>query len=127
MEGTLELDGAQKQIVIVALAELALSRPGWDEVIGEIVDIYNERAAWMQLKLFNRDRVGAMAAELAAARTFEFTVRGMADHGLTVVEKTATEVTVRCACGLVLGPFASIAGIFPSWYLHVAGRTAISA
>lgn len=58
MEGTLELNGSQKGIVILALADLALTRPGWDGAIGEIVDIYNERAAWTELKEINADRVG---------------------------------------------------------------------
>jgi hypothetical protein len=58
MEGTLELDGSQKAIVILALSDLALSRPGWNEAIGEIVDIYGERATWSRLKEINADRVG---------------------------------------------------------------------
>jgi hypothetical protein len=58
MEGTLELSGEQKAIVILALADLALSRPGWNEAIGEIIDVYGERAAWQQLKAINADRVG---------------------------------------------------------------------
>jgi hypothetical protein len=58
MEGTLELSGEQKAIVILALADLALSRPGWNDAISEIVDIYGERAAWSQLKEINADRVG---------------------------------------------------------------------
>jgi hypothetical protein len=57
MEGTLELTGEQKAIVILALADLALSRPGWNDMIGEIVDIYGEHAAWAQLKEINADRV----------------------------------------------------------------------
>jgi hypothetical protein len=58
MEGTLELDGAQKGIVILALADLALTRPAYDAAICEIVDIYNARAEWLQLKEINADRVG---------------------------------------------------------------------
>lgn len=128
MEGTLELDGEQEQIVIIALAELAVSRPGWDEKIGEIVDIYNERPTWMLLKerKAGRAAIADVAGGFVAAETFEFIVRGMADHGLEVIEKTATEIKVRCACGLSLGSFQSIAAIFPAWQLHVAGRTAIA-
>jgi hypothetical protein len=58
MEGTLELSGEQKAIVIVALSDLALSRPGWDAAIGEIVDVYNARTEWLELKKINADRVG---------------------------------------------------------------------
>jgi hypothetical protein len=59
------------------------------------------------------------------AKIFEFTIRGMGDHGLTVIEKTSALIRVRCACGDEFGPFATIAGIWRPWSAHVLEKTLI--
>jgi hypothetical protein len=51
----------QRQMIVLALAELALSRPGWDESIREIVRHYDAEGLPMfeGFKRSNADRVSA--------------------------------------------------------------------
>jgi len=64
---TVEFDAADRQMVLLALAELALSRPGWDYALGEIAERFSPpspeaisgRELFDQFKRLNADRVKA--------------------------------------------------------------------
>lgn len=57
----LQMDEEERQVVILALAELALSRPGWDHMLRHIVERIDAPglAMFEQLKSSNADRVQA--------------------------------------------------------------------
>jgi len=48
-----------RQLVLLAIAELALSRPGFDDALGLIADQLGGRAIFNDLKRSNADRVKA--------------------------------------------------------------------
>ena len=62
-----EFDASDRQMVLLALAELALSRPGWDHALGEIAEHFSTpapeaisgRELFDQFKRLNADRVKA--------------------------------------------------------------------
>jgi hypothetical protein len=49
----------QRQALILALAELALSRPGWDMMLSEIAVALHGRHEFAEFKRLNADRVSA--------------------------------------------------------------------
>jgi hypothetical protein len=49
----------ERQMILLSLAELALSRPGWDESLGEIADRFEGREMFEAFKRTNADRVKA--------------------------------------------------------------------
>ena len=53
------LEEGQRQLVLLALAELALSRPGFDWTLGEIADLFFGREMFEGFKRSNADRVKA--------------------------------------------------------------------
>lgn len=62
----LQIDEEERQVVILALAELALSRPGWDHMLRHIVERIDAPglAMFEQLKSSNADRVARRHAAL---------------------------------------------------------------
>ena len=52
-----ELDEGQRQMVLLALAELELERSGWSFAIGEIAEQLHGREMLEDFKDCNRDRV----------------------------------------------------------------------
>jgi hypothetical protein len=54
---TVNLDEGQRQMLLLALAELALSRPGWDHSIREIASRFSGLEMYESFKLSNADRV----------------------------------------------------------------------
>lgn len=59
----------RRQMLVLALAELALSRPGWDHSIREIVRNYDDEKLSMfeSFKASNADRVKATHGDLGAS------------------------------------------------------------
>lgn len=53
------LQEEQRQLVLLAVAELALSRPGFDETLGNIADLFFGREMFAEFKRLNADRVKA--------------------------------------------------------------------
>lgn len=51
------LDESDRQAILLALAVLALQRPGWDTYLGEIAKRFHGREMWRQFKTYNADRV----------------------------------------------------------------------
>lgn len=60
-EHELKIDEGERQMVLLALAELALSRPGWDHALSLIAERIDNPGAEMysELKRLNADRVRA--------------------------------------------------------------------
>jgi hypothetical protein len=60
MEHQLKIDEGERQMVILALAELALSRPGWDDALRTIAQRIDNKGIgspmYENLKRINRDR-----------------------------------------------------------------------
>jgi hypothetical protein len=61
-----DLEEDQRQMVVLAIAELALSRPGWDEALGEIAEQFGAREMFEDFKRINADRVKASHGPLVA-------------------------------------------------------------
>jgi hypothetical protein len=53
-----------RQILLLALAELALSRPGWQYAIGLIVERLHGEEMYINFKRTNADRVKAERGDL---------------------------------------------------------------
>jgi hypothetical protein len=47
----------ERQMILLALAELALSRPGWDYALGGIAEQFEGREMFEDFKRINADRV----------------------------------------------------------------------
>lgn len=60
----IEIDEGQRQMIVLALAELALSRPGWDWTLGETAKRFDGEAMFAEFKRLNADRVKAERAPL---------------------------------------------------------------
>ena len=54
---TLDLEESQRQMVLLAIAELALSRPGLDRTLGELAKVLGGEEMFSEFKRFNADRV----------------------------------------------------------------------
>lgn len=54
---TVELEEAERQATVLALAELALTRPGWNQMLSEIADKFAGLDMFEELKVLNADRV----------------------------------------------------------------------
>jgi hypothetical protein len=52
-----EIEEEQRQMIVLAIAELALSRPGWDWTLGELAELFEAREMFEQFKRTNADRV----------------------------------------------------------------------
>ena len=64
-------DEADRQIIVLALAELELERPGWAELIREIAVNYDpDLNTFMAMKANNADRVQDVRGSLHEARRF---------------------------------------------------------
>jgi hypothetical protein len=55
----LTFEEGDRQMVLLAIAELALSRPGWDYALGEIAKQLNGVDMFAEFKRLNKDRVKA--------------------------------------------------------------------
>ncbi|HEV1992469.1 MAG TPA: hypothetical protein VGR34_06360 [Candidatus Dormibacteraeota bacterium] len=53
----LNLDEGDRQLVLLALAELSISRPGFDDALGRIADGLKGRDMFEELKRLNADRL----------------------------------------------------------------------
>ena len=53
----IEIEEGQRQMILLALAELALSRPGWDWTLGETAEKLQGREMFEDFKRSNADRV----------------------------------------------------------------------
>jgi hypothetical protein len=58
-EAIAKIEEGDRQMVLLALAELSLSRPGWDDALGRIADQIFGRELFEQFKRLNADRVKA--------------------------------------------------------------------
>lgn len=61
----MSLDEGQRQMMLLAIAELSLSRPGWDDALGEIADVLRGRAMFDEFKRLNADRVKGERLDLS--------------------------------------------------------------
>jgi|ERR1039458_5651319 hypothetical protein len=59
MKISVEVEEGDRQMLLLALAELALSRPGFDCAIGQIADRFQGREMFAEFKRLNADRVKA--------------------------------------------------------------------
>jgi hypothetical protein len=53
----LSLDEGERQMILLAMAELALSRPGWDWTLGETAEKLHGREMFEGFKKTSADRV----------------------------------------------------------------------
>ena len=53
---TIKVNEEKRQMILLALAELALSRPGWDESLREIATDFVGLEMFDNFKRFNADR-----------------------------------------------------------------------
>jgi len=65
---TLDLAEPERQMMILAIAELALSRPGWDHTLTELAEKLNGREMFEELKRLNADRVRESHDDLAGKK-----------------------------------------------------------
>ncbi len=56
---TIEIDEGDRQMMLLAIAELALSRPGWDWTLGRLAELLHGRSMFDEFKRLNADRVTA--------------------------------------------------------------------
>jgi hypothetical protein len=56
---TIDLEEGNRQMILLAIAELALSRPGWDWTLGELAKQLGGEEMFADLKRLNADRVKA--------------------------------------------------------------------
>lgn len=54
-----EIDESQRQMILLAIAELALSRPGWHWTLGELAKVFDGEKMFVEFKRLNADRVKA--------------------------------------------------------------------
>lgn len=54
-----EIEEGQRQMILLAIAELALSRPGWDWTLGETAKVFGGEEMFAEFKRLNADRVKA--------------------------------------------------------------------
>jgi hypothetical protein len=59
MIATIALNEGDRQMILLALAELALSRPGWDDALRRIAEHYRGSEMFEQFKVTSADRVKA--------------------------------------------------------------------
>jgi hypothetical protein len=52
-----EIEEGDRQMILLAIAELSLSRPGWDDALGRIADQFMGREMFEEFKRLNADRV----------------------------------------------------------------------
>jgi hypothetical protein len=52
------LDEGQRQAILLAIARLAVERPGFDFIYGEIADVFDGRGMFEELKRFKREEAG---------------------------------------------------------------------
>lgn len=57
-------DEGERQMLLLAIAELALSRPGFNDTLGEIADKLHGRQQFEEFKRVNGDRVKAERGDL---------------------------------------------------------------
>jgi hypothetical protein len=55
----IEISDEDRQMVLLAIGELALSRPGFDDALGRIADQFHGREMFDRFKELNADRVKA--------------------------------------------------------------------
>ena len=55
----IDLEEGDRQMILLAIAELALSRPGWDYALGEIAEQLQGEEMFAEFKRLNADRVMA--------------------------------------------------------------------
>jgi hypothetical protein len=63
-----DLDEGQRQMILLAIAELALSRPGWDWTLGEVAKVLQGEEMFTEFKRLNADGVKAERAPLTFGR-----------------------------------------------------------
>ncbi len=59
-----EFEEGQRQMMLLAIAELALSRPGWDWTLGELAKQMQGEEMFAELKRLNADRVRSERAPI---------------------------------------------------------------
>lgn len=60
---TIEVSEGERQVIVLALADLALSRPGWNPMLSELAARFAGVAMFEHFKRSNSDRVKALPAE----------------------------------------------------------------
>jgi hypothetical protein len=53
---TVTLDEGERQMLLLALAQLALDRPGWEWTLGELAEKYQGREMFNEFMRLNKDR-----------------------------------------------------------------------
>lgn len=61
---TVTIEEGDRQAILLAIAELALSRPGWDYMLAKIADSLDGRHMFDEFKRLNADRVKASRSPL---------------------------------------------------------------
>ena len=59
-----DIEEGDRQMLLLAIAELALSRPGWDWTLGRIAELLEGRQMFEKFKRINADRVKAQRGPL---------------------------------------------------------------
>lgn len=60
----IEIEEGERQMILLALAELALERPGWDWTIGETAEKFGGREMLAEFKRCNADRIEGVVARV---------------------------------------------------------------
>jgi hypothetical protein len=58
---TFDVDESQRQMILLAIARLAVERPGWDWTLGELAQQLKGRALFEDFKQLKREEVGEPA------------------------------------------------------------------
>jgi hypothetical protein len=61
------LEESQRQMILLAIAELALRRPGWDWTLGELSDVLQGRAMFETFKQTSADAIKPLSSGSAPA------------------------------------------------------------
>lgn len=60
---TYTFEEEERQLLLLAIAELSLERPGWDDTLGRIADNFHGRKMFDEFKRVNADRVKASRSD----------------------------------------------------------------
>jgi hypothetical protein len=72
------LEESDRQVILLAIAELDLSRPGWNHYLGEVADKFEGREMFDGFKVTSGDRIKpndlhrAAVAALHALRSYQY-------------------------------------------------------
>jgi hypothetical protein len=64
---TVEITEGERQVILLALAELALSRPGWNPMLFELAASFAGADMFAEFKRMNNDRVNGRSRAAGAS------------------------------------------------------------